>query len=139
MKRQEATECATEVTTSWRNGLATHVWEEEFQQNYGDFERAMRAIRKMRRTCKFAPVIADFHAMYLATPESNPGHEETKCGDCGNDGWVEAAPETHNGNEYTAVKPCPHCRHGRKAEHSSTWKARSTEHQPAITDHGAAA
>lgn len=126
MNRQDAAECATDLAQTWPRGIATHVWEDILKTDYSDPHRARKAIKKMQREVTGLASVAHFHHAYLATPtEITPGHTPTTCNDCGNDGWTQAPNETHNNHEYTTVKPCPHCHHGRKAQHSSTWKART--------------
>lgn len=127
MNHQDACEIATDISQSWRNGLATSVWEEELQEFYGDVGRARRAVAKMRRTCRYPPVIVDFHDAYTAQPPTDPQSHVAICGDCGNDGWVEAPSYERLGIVYSAVRPCGHCRHGKKAEGSSTWKQRGQQ------------
>lgn len=138
MMRQDATELATEISQTWPRGIATHVWEDILHTDYSDPQRARKAVKKMQRTVTGMASVAHFHDAYLATPAIVVhGHEETVCGDCGNDGWITAPDETHNGHTYTTVKPCGHCRHGRKAQSSSAWKARHIETDNQHEEHAA--
>ena len=124
MKRQDATEIATEVCQLWPKGLNASVWEEVLQDDYSDAERARIAVQKMKRIIHYAPSISHFHEQYLLSPSSFDVGEPTVCTDCLNDGWHFAPSYLRNSTEYTAVKPCAHCKHGRKAEHSAIWKER---------------
>lgn len=123
MNIDQAAHLATEISQCWRNGLATNTWETDLTK-YSDVSRAWKAVEHLKRTERFAPVIATFHAAYQATPSST-GDTRTVCTDCNNDGWVTAPDNTHTDRPPTsAAQPCPHCRHGKRATESNIWKNR---------------
>ena len=134
LNRQDATELATAIATTWRNGLPTHIWEDELQTNYRDAERARRAIDKLKRTATFAPAIAAFHDAYIAQPSSVIEGDPITCGDCSNSGWTQAPDYQRNGHTYTAQQPCGHCKHGTRAQQSTIWREQQARtNQPAQT------
>ena len=142
MNLNEAQQIATRITDIWpRGGIATHVVEEILQSDYGDPERARRAVEKMKRSVTFFNLV-EFHAYYVAAPGAIQLGEPHVCGDCNNDGWQNAPEFERNGIMYTAMKPCSHCKHGRRAEHSTIWKetqARTAElNDQTTTTEGAA-
>ena len=134
MNRQDAMELVTRISDIWpRGGIANHVWEEVLITEYSDPERARRAVEKMKRTVSYVD-IGKFHDAYMAAPTSIDVGEPVICGDCTNSGWVEAQPYVRSGAEYSACKPCPHCRHGHKVSQSTIVKERKALRAPTTTE-----
>lgn len=122
MTPEEATDLATRMAQTWRNGVPAREWESELAEL--DAGRAGTVFARLRRESDNAPTIAGFLAKYRSLgPMPNTGERYADCDECGNHGWRTLWATDGDGREYSpGVEPC-RCRWGQE---------RRTAHQAAI-------
>lgn len=128
MTPDEATDLATRLSQTWRNGIPASEWEAELVDL--DHGRAGTVFVRLRRETDTAPTIASFLAKYRSLgPVPSNGERYANCAECGNHGWRTLWATNDEGREYSpGVEPCA-CRWGqeRRVAHQAAIDANAAE------------